>query len=93
MFAGILASVHSRQRLGTVIELPTALASVSTEHLGLGIVYKPWTIDACIDRRLEQAGLKREAGQASAGESGSAADQELAEGAPPAQAQVDSGGA
>lgn len=85
-FAGILASVHTRQKLGTVIELPTALASVSTEHLGLGIVYKPWTIDACVDRKLEQAGLKREFGETSADESGSVADRELTEQASPTTA-------
>jgi Trypsin-like peptidase domain len=85
MFAGILASVHVRESVGKIVELPTALAAISTEHLGLGIVYKPWAIDACIDRRLKEAGLMRETGGASAEESGSTADRELAENIPAAE--------
>jgi hypothetical protein len=77
LFGGILASVHTHQELGAIVDLPTALATLSNPPLGLGIVYKPKTIDECIDQRLGSAGFKRVAGETSAEGSDSDTDSEL----------------
>lgn len=59
MFVGILAAVHVRQVEGRMKELPTRLGVEIDEPIDLGIVFKSWTVDSCIDRLLLKAGLTR----------------------------------
>jgi hypothetical protein len=59
MFLGVLAAMKCRPVEGRIIELPTRLAIVTQEAIDLGVVYKAWTIDECVDPILARAGLSR----------------------------------
>jgi hypothetical protein len=56
---GVLAAVHTREVEGIVEETETAWRTVLQEPVGLGIVFKPTTFDACIDPFLAEQGLSR----------------------------------
>lgn len=75
---GILAAVHVRQVEGSIAELPARLITTFDEPIGLGIVYKAWTFDECVDLVLEAEGLRRQAQEsADMSEELSDADEEL----------------
>lgn len=61
---GILAAVHVRNLTGKVSEQPSHLAAEFQEPIDLGIVYKAWTIDECVDVALGRLGLKKVQGRA-----------------------------
>jgi hypothetical protein len=46
---GVLAAVHERPRLGSIVELPASHVAVIQENLHLGIVFKSRSIDECIE--------------------------------------------
>lgn len=56
---GVLAAVHVRQVEGEVKTLPTRLIVQLDDPLNLGIVYKAWTIEACVDELMNRLGMKR----------------------------------
>lgn len=56
---GILAAVHVRQVEGTVTALPARLIASFDEPIGLGIVYKAWLFDDCVNAVLDARGIRR----------------------------------
>lgn len=56
---GLVAAVHYRNLGGDVFELDTKLGVNIQEPIGLGIVYKATTIDACVDRLLSMVNVAR----------------------------------
>lgn len=79
VFSGVLASVHVQARLGELVDLPTAIGALTEVPMGLGIVFKPWTIDDTIDAYLDAHGLRRIPGSTSTVEVDSAANHDLAD--------------
>jgi hypothetical protein len=59
IFLGVLAAVHIREVQGRVTELPARLLVEVEDTLDLGIVYKSWTVDECVDKLLHFLGVKR----------------------------------
>lgn len=59
MFLGVLAAVHTAQVGGTVAALPAQQTVQVHTPIGLGIVYKAETIEACADLLLAEYGAKR----------------------------------
>jgi hypothetical protein len=75
---GVLAAVHTRQVAGEIRSLPTRLVAAFDEPIDLGIVYKAWVIDECVEPVLLQHGLTRVAESVGEDQT-SPADRELAD--------------
>jgi hypothetical protein len=59
MLLGVLAAVHTAQVAGHVVTLPAQQTVKLESPIGLGIVFRAETIDACVTALLEKYGIKQ----------------------------------
>lgn len=79
IFLGVLAAVHVRQVVGSLIQLPATVGVQTSETLDLGIVYRAQAIDQTVDLFLEGEGLVRLASGAEVQEETTPVDEQLAQ--------------
>ncbi|MBA3430194.1 MAG: hypothetical protein H0U16_01780 [Actinobacteria bacterium] len=80
---GVLAAVHVRPVEGSIVQVPTRPSVTFDEPIDLGIVYKSWAIEHCVDQILHIAGLTRTTEPTTQPDSPTDADRQIGAELPP----------